>query len=85
MTLLIVVALACSPGEDDDDTITAATPPPATTPTDTDLALTQTTEVGEERSPNEGGVLTDPAYQGEVTDTTATETGRTSTAEPPRP
>ncbi|HUO84805.1 MAG TPA: hypothetical protein VM534_06785 [Thermoanaerobaculia bacterium] len=37
-------------------TIRPATPPEADTD---DVVLTQTTEIGEERSPNEGGVLTD--------------------------
>ncbi|MGA7613631.1 MAG: hypothetical protein WBX15_00490 [Thermoanaerobaculia bacterium] len=42
------------------ETIRAATPDAGTDTTDTDTALTQTVEIGDERSPNDGGVLTDP-------------------------
>lgn len=40
------------------ETIAPATPPQVGT--DTDSVSTQTMEIGGERSPNEGGVLTDP-------------------------
>lgn len=75
--LLLGAALAmagCGPG-DGRETATAtmapATPPPAT---DTDPVPTQTVEIGEERSPNEGGVLTDPDRGGVDPAETATTT-----------
>jgi hypothetical protein len=43
-------------GDPATDTIAPATPPAAG---DSDTALTQTVEIGDERSPNEGSVLTD--------------------------
>lgn len=67
-----------------DATISPATPPPTTTPTDTDPALTQTVEIGEERSPAEGGVLTDPEYAGSELATEETTTN-TATAPPSAP
>jgi hypothetical protein len=42
-------------------TISPATPPQST---DAETPVTQTVEIGEERSPNEGGILTDPDLQG---------------------
>jgi hypothetical protein len=47
-------------------TIAPATPPP-TSPSDSDTSMTQTTEIGGERSPSEGGVLTEK----ETADTSA--------------
>ncbi|MHB0969486.1 MAG: hypothetical protein ACYC7A_09260 [Thermoanaerobaculia bacterium] len=76
--LLLSAALimtACAPGGERETatvTMAPATPPPAT---DTDPVPTQTVEIGEERSPNEGGVLTDPDGGG----VDSTETG-TATA-----
>lgn len=80
--LLVCAVLAsagCVPAGERDTTATAtiapATPPPAT---DTDPVPTQTVEIGEERSPNEGGVLTDPETGGAYpTETTATTTAPT--------
>lgn len=65
-----------------------ATPPPSNDETDT--ALTQTVEIGDERSPQEGGVLTDPklnpgvaaAQQPPAGSTTTTATGSTTPATP---
>lgn len=62
--------------------ISPATPPPTATPTDTDVALTQTTEIGEERSPHEGGVLTDPNYSDSELSTEDSQV-QTGTAPPP--
>lgn len=77
--LLVCAALAfagCAPAGER-DTTAAATIAPATPPlaTDTDPVPTQTVEIGEDRSPNEGGVLTDPETGGAYpTETTATTT-----------
>ncbi len=62
LSLTLTIASACR-GEkvsssEDDQRISPATPAGAT---DNDVAATQTTEIGDERSPNEGGVLTDNA------------------------
>ena len=86
--VLALVAGGCNPAEDEaETTISPATPPPVTTPTDTDAALTQTTEVGEDRSPNEGGVLTDTAYGGTPTTTSTSPVPTDSNApgSPPTP
>ncbi|MGH9459229.1 MAG: hypothetical protein ACRD2J_16460 [Thermoanaerobaculia bacterium] len=62
--LPLVLALAlfagCNAASDEDPR--TETIEPALVPADTsgDAIITQTTEVGEERSPNEGGVLTRP-------------------------
>lgn len=61
ITALLLTAatalVACSPGDAETrtETIAPAVPPPSE-PSD-DAGLTQTTEIGEERSPHEGGVL----------------------------
>jgi hypothetical protein len=59
--ILVVFMLACN-GEGNDPSTATIRPasPPAGEMSDDDPALTQTTEIGEERSPNEGGVLTNP-------------------------
>lgn len=76
--LLLVALLSACRGEDSRKTETAtiapATPPPS--PTDTDSVQTQTVEIGEQRSPNEGGVLTDEDYAPPATDTSATTSTR---------
>lgn len=78
----LVAAFGCAREEKiDEASITPATPPPAVAPTDTDIALTETTEVGEDRSINEGGVLTDPNYGGDA----GTVTTGTSGTPPPQP
>ncbi|HEY0591787.1 MAG TPA: hypothetical protein VGF40_08470 [Thermoanaerobaculia bacterium] len=71
---------ACSPGGDQEtrtETIAPAVPPPAA-PSD-DPGLTQTTEIGEERSPSEGGSLTGEGAEEEPT------TATTGTPAPARP
>jgi hypothetical protein len=74
---------ACSPASEDEtrtETIEPAVPAPGV-PSD-DPGLTQTTEIGEERSPNEGGVLAGPGVEGvERKPPTPTTTG----SPPPRP
>lgn len=60
LVLPMMVSLGCR-GEHDahgDQTATIAPAKPPQTATD-EAIQTQTTEVGEERSPNEGGILTD--------------------------
>jgi hypothetical protein len=71
----------------EEGTLRPETPP--TAPADADSVPTQTIEIGEERSPNEGGVLTDPDQNAEPTTTTTaatpTTTTPTSTAGTPPP
>jgi hypothetical protein len=81
--LLLIAALAlagCGPGDGRETatvTMAPATPPQAT---DTDPVPTQTIEIGEERSPNEGGVLTDPDSGGvDATETVQTTVTATTT------
>jgi hypothetical protein len=79
--LTAVTALAaCSPGGDQEtrtETIAPAVPAPAA-PSD-DPGLTQTMEIGEERSPSEGGVLAGEGAELEPTTATA------GSAAPPAP
>lgn len=60
LLLLVPVAFGCQPAEQAarTDTIAPAEPPSGSA-TEDSTVLTQTTEVGEDRSPNEGGVLAD--------------------------
>lgn len=81
MTIFLVIAAAalgaCSPASEEGiptETIEPAAPPPGA-PSD-DPGLTQTTEIGEERSPHEGGVLAGPGGEGvELEPPTTTTTG----------
>lgn len=65
LALILSAALAltgCGRTETATDTIQTATIAPAnvpTTDTEAQLPTTQTTEIGEDRSPNEGGILND--------------------------
>ncbi len=62
------------------ETIAPATPPAAgATGTESDTVLTQTVEIGEERSVSEGGGLTDPAT---AANTTAAGTAATGAPAP---
>ncbi|HUF18734.1 MAG TPA: hypothetical protein VMS12_11890 [Thermoanaerobaculia bacterium] len=75
-TALLVLILSssmavagCSPRETSTETVQTGTIAPATVPTsDTDVQLptTQTTEIGEDRSPNEGGI---PGEEGSLSPT----------------
>lgn len=75
--LLVAAAalVACSPGDGETrtETIAPAVPPPSA-PSD-DPGLTQTTEIGEERSPNEGGVLAGSEEGGAELEPPTTTTG----------
>ena len=81
MTILLVTAAAvlgaCSPASEEGiptETIEPAVPAPSAT--NDDPGLTQTTEIGEERSPHEGGVLVGPGGEGvELEPPTTTTTG----------
>jgi hypothetical protein len=76
ITALLLTAatalVACSPGDAETrtETISPAVPPPSE-PSD-DAGLTQTTEIGEERSPHEGDVLAGEGTEGEPPATTTT-------------
>lgn len=61
LLLILLTAISCNRGEEaaNDDTIAPATPPVSTGTGDEDTVITQTVEIGEERSPNEGGALID--------------------------
>lgn len=89
LLLLLPLASGCNRGgEAQADTQRVdrpATPPPAS-PAETDTALTQTVEIGENRSENEGGVLTKGTVpeNGNTSDATATATP-TATAAAPAP
>lgn len=82
----ILLALGACRGKEnaaaDDGTATIAPAQPQPQPTGTD-AMTQTVEVGDGRSVNEGGALA----EGSTTDTGTTDTGTTDTAAtaPPPP
>lgn len=75
--LLVAAAMLAGCGRGDretrTETIAPAVPPPAA-PSD-DPGLTQTTEIGEERSPNEGGVLAGPGGEGVELEPPVTTTG----------
>ena len=75
LVLISSISFACRGANraEADQTGTIAPAKPPQTSTD-EAILTQTTEVGEERSPNEGGVLTD-----------SNEAGSASTSTPPAP
>lgn len=78
--LTAALLLACSPGADQEtrtETIAPAVPAPAA-PSD-DPGLTQTTEIGEERSPSEGAALADEGAESEPAPAT------TAGSPPPRP
>lgn len=79
LVLLLLVPLGCGGEEEEAQVQTSTMSPAVPVPDedDDDAVITQTTEIGEERSPNEGGVLTNERYQSTDTSTT--------TAEPPRP
>jgi hypothetical protein len=77
ITALLLTAaamlVACSPAGEEEirtETIEPAIPPPSA-PSD-DPGLTQTTEIGEDRSPHEGGVLVGPEGEMEPPPTTTT-------------
>jgi hypothetical protein len=76
--MLFALMGGCQRGGDTHKTETAtiapATPPP--TPADTEAVQTQTVEIGEQRSPNEGGVLTDEEHAPTTTETTGTTSTR---------
>ncbi|HVR42380.1 MAG TPA: hypothetical protein VMS56_02945 [Thermoanaerobaculia bacterium] len=83
--LLLVISMALPMGcagdseqETRTETIEPALPPAAEAGEDGTI-MTQTTEVGEERSPNEGGILTSPSGVERQPPTTAT-----SGSPPPR-
>lgn len=55
----LIAAAGCSPAETETETVQTETISPASVPssdTDAQMPTTQTTEIGEERSPNEGGI-----------------------------
>lgn len=88
MLVLLVAIAGCrrngdGRGDQATDTIAPATPAVAQ---DSDTAMTQTVEIGEERSPNEGGVLTDPnsPLGTETSSTTIPATDTTATGVPPK-
>lgn len=62
MVVAVLLLGGCNRAEEPEtrtETISAAVPPPGEVGGD-ETALTQTTEIGEDRSPNEGGALADP-------------------------
>ena len=61
LLLLALPSLSCRRQEVREETATISPAEPAQSPNtaDTDTALSETVEIGEDRSPNEGGVLTD--------------------------
>jgi hypothetical protein len=83
--ILAIAALGCTReggAAAEEGTLRPETPP--TAPADADSVPTQTIEIGEERSPNEGGVLTDPDQNAEpTTTTTAASTAATPTTTTP--
>lgn len=90
---LVALSLFLTGCGENEDPVTAeveagrpATPPPAN-PDETDTALTQTVEIGEERSPQEGGILTDPRHGGtpEVPTSTTTVATPGATTTPTAP
>ena len=79
--VVLLSATACHRVESrvsETESVAPATPPPGN-PDETDTALTQTVEIGEERSPNEGGVLTNPEQTTTATVAPATATTATTT------
>lgn len=87
VVVISMVAAGCGQkradaGDQATDTIAPATPAASA---DTDTAMTQTTEIGDERSPNEGGVLTDSnAPEGTTTTVAAPDMSTTSTKPAPK-
>lgn len=82
LTLAVALA-ACSRSADEGtrtETISPAVPAPGA-PSD-DPGLTQTTEIGEERSPSEGGILVGPG--GEPVETEPPTTTAPGSPPPPR-
>ncbi|HUP65505.1 MAG TPA: hypothetical protein VM557_09505 [Thermoanaerobaculia bacterium] len=84
-TMILTVALAAGcVGRDEGvvtEQISPATPPAAES--GDDAVMTQTTEIGDERSPNEGGVLADPGASTEGLQPAPTRTTTTTAGSPP--
>lgn len=82
--LVATLVLGCAePAEHEvvTETIQPASPPPVA-PGDDASVLTQTTEIGDERSPNEGGILTNPNVDTRGSRPPATAT-RSASTQPP--
>lgn len=90
--LLLAIALLAGCAEPAErevvtETIQPANPPPGD-PGEDAAVLTQTTEIGDERSPNEGGILTNPTgaeFGGLPPVTRGSPTPATATQPPPSP
>lgn len=82
IALMALLPFGCKEKESatGNDGVRPAVPPPSTAG-ESDTALTQTVEIGEERSPAEGGVLTDEKHLREQSNTaTSTATAGTTSA-----
>lgn len=62
LAIVLIIPGCAEPTEQEvvTETIQPASPPPGD-PGEDAVVLTQTTEIGDERSPNEGGILTNPS------------------------
>lgn len=87
VVLALTIAAGCrksdsSAGDQAIDTIAPATPAATS---DTETVMTQTMEIGDERSPNEGGVLTDSSSpEGTTTTVAAPDVSATPTKPAPK-
>ena len=85
LTMILTVALASGcVGRDEGvvtEQISPATPPAAES--GEDAVITQTTEIGDDRSPNEGGVLAEPGGDTEGLEPAPTTTTTTTAGSPP--
>jgi len=87
--MLALPAMSCqreTRAGEESATISPAEPEESPNTADTDTALTETMEIGEDRSPNEGGVLTDdtPTQPSKGSGATTTTNPNAPRKSPPR-
>lgn len=90
IVILALPSIACNREQhegEETSTISPAEPTQSPNTADTETALSETVEIGEDRSPNEGGVLTDdtPTKPSKGSGATTTTNPVTPPRTPPKP